>query len=192
MATPAVAGIVALMLERNRDLTVEQIRTILTSTANTMDAPGAPNTSWGAGKIDALAAVNAVTPYVAPPADAGTDSGNPAVDAGADGSADDAGTDSGNPAVDAGADSSAPSTSDAGSSAPAPTTTPTTPPTTPTVPASPPTKSDTAPSSTSSSSGCQTTPAGSNAGGSLALLPTLLATLGFRRRSREKKPSSRL
>jgi subtilisin family serine protease len=61
MACPHVVGTVALMLERNHYLTVENIRSLLQSTAT--PAGGGPNLS-GAGKLDALAAVLATPPDV--------------------------------------------------------------------------------------------------------------------------------
>jgi hypothetical protein len=60
MATPHVAGVVALMLEANPRLSFEQVRDILTSTATPMKrADGSAYADWevGAGYIDALGAV---------------------------------------------------------------------------------------------------------------------------------------
>jgi len=57
MAAPHVAGVIALMLERNPNLDVATIKSILTNTARPV---GSPNTTWGHGKIDALDAVNGV------------------------------------------------------------------------------------------------------------------------------------
>lgn len=62
MATPAVAGIVALMLQKNPRLGVDDVRRILATTATAVPGETLPNTSWGAGKVNALAAVMAVTP----------------------------------------------------------------------------------------------------------------------------------
>ena len=62
MATPAVAGIVALMLQKNPRLGVDDVRRILATTATAVPGETLPNTSWGAGKANALAAVMAVTP----------------------------------------------------------------------------------------------------------------------------------
>lgn len=58
MATPCVAGTIALMLSKNPELTPEQIDEILERTA----VPLTPHKSndFGSGRIDALAAVNAV------------------------------------------------------------------------------------------------------------------------------------
>jgi subtilisin family serine protease len=58
MASPHVCGIVALMLEANPQLTAEQIASILKETAIKDDNTGnVPNNKWGAGKVDALAAI---------------------------------------------------------------------------------------------------------------------------------------
>ena len=64
MSSPAVTGIVALILEANPDLTPRQIREIITSTArnDTITGPLHERDSisdvWGWGKADALKAVN--------------------------------------------------------------------------------------------------------------------------------------
>lgn len=60
MASPHVAGIVALMLQRNRYLTYESVLALLTSTAS---GPGQPNVA-GAGKVNALNALLATPPGV--------------------------------------------------------------------------------------------------------------------------------
>lgn len=58
MAAPFVAGTVALMLEANPELTPEQARTIITSTASTEDFMGElPNNTYGAGRINSAACV---------------------------------------------------------------------------------------------------------------------------------------
>ena len=57
MAAPHVAGLVALMLEANPDLTPDQIRSIITSTATPM--AGCLMIDCGAGYVNALAAVEA-------------------------------------------------------------------------------------------------------------------------------------
>lgn len=65
MSSPAVTGIVALMLQANPHLTTDQVREILFSTARNDAITGALHAndsvsiSWGHGKADALAAVNA-------------------------------------------------------------------------------------------------------------------------------------
>ena len=58
-ATPCVAGIIALMLEKNPSLTPAEISQILEETAT--NKPAAKNNTIGAGHADALAAINAVT-----------------------------------------------------------------------------------------------------------------------------------
>ncbi|MCQ2297796.1 MAG: S8 family peptidase [Bacteroidales bacterium] len=65
MSSPAVTGIVALMLQANPDITVDQIREIIFTTARNDDktgsihAQGAADNSWGWGKIDAMRCVAA-------------------------------------------------------------------------------------------------------------------------------------
>ncbi|MDD5675211.1 MAG: S8 family serine peptidase, partial [Chitinivibrionales bacterium] len=59
-AAPVVAGVVALMLEADAGLTPETIKAVLQQTAKQDQYTGAlaaPDNLWGAGKIDALAAV---------------------------------------------------------------------------------------------------------------------------------------
>lgn len=70
MATPAIAGIVALMLERNPEYTSTQIRQLLRETAvrdadvtshgSTVDGVSNWNRYFGYGKVDALAAIKEV------------------------------------------------------------------------------------------------------------------------------------
>ncbi len=62
-STPYVAGVVALMLEKNPQLTANKVREILAKTAMKADSlTGAlPNIQWGNGKIDPQAAI-AATP----------------------------------------------------------------------------------------------------------------------------------
>jgi serine protease AprX len=55
MATPHVAGIVALLLDANPKLTFKQIRSILTKTATDYGANGFDN-SWGFGEVNAFKA----------------------------------------------------------------------------------------------------------------------------------------
>jgi len=58
MATPAVTGIVALMLQANPNLNPAEVKEILKKSANTDAYTGAvPNVIWGNGKINALAAL---------------------------------------------------------------------------------------------------------------------------------------
>lgn len=58
MSAPHVAGIVALMLQANPDLTPEEAKQIIQDTADTWAAMGdLPNNSWGAGRINALECV---------------------------------------------------------------------------------------------------------------------------------------
>ncbi len=62
MATPHVSGTIALMLSKSPSLTPEQIDQILETTSVDLGATGKDN-DYGAGRIDALAAVNAVSGY---------------------------------------------------------------------------------------------------------------------------------
>lgn len=58
MSSPMVTGIVALMLQANKNLTPEQVKEIITTTSRTDSFTGdVPNYDWGYGKIDALNAV---------------------------------------------------------------------------------------------------------------------------------------
>ncbi len=61
MATPHVAGAVALMLQKNPALTPVQVKTILRETARAdQDTGTVPNEAFGYGKLDVKAAVDAV------------------------------------------------------------------------------------------------------------------------------------
>jgi serine protease AprX len=60
-AAPHVAGTVCLMLSKNPDLTPKDVDSILENTAVDF-GPAGKDTDFGAGRIDALAAVNYVTP----------------------------------------------------------------------------------------------------------------------------------
>jgi subtilisin family serine protease len=67
MASPAVAGLIALVFDeakkRSRTLTIDQLRTILTSTARrTPPAGTAWHAQYGHGRVDAQAAIAAVMP----------------------------------------------------------------------------------------------------------------------------------
>jgi len=57
-AAPHVTGVIALMLDANPDLTVEEIESILKTTAKPLGIVH-PNNTFGWGRVDALAAVNA-------------------------------------------------------------------------------------------------------------------------------------
>lgn len=60
MSAPHVAGIVALMLQANPQLTPQEAREILQSTADTWEAMGnVPNNAYGSGRANALKAVQA-------------------------------------------------------------------------------------------------------------------------------------
>ncbi len=65
MSSPHVSGIVALLLQRNNTLTVDQVRTALKTGAHTdgmtAKTPDAAN-SYGAGKVDAAAVLLSVAP----------------------------------------------------------------------------------------------------------------------------------
>ncbi len=67
MATPCVAGTIALMLSKNHILTPAQIDQILETTA--VHLASNKNNVSGSGRIDALAAVNATPNPTSPPAD---------------------------------------------------------------------------------------------------------------------------
>lgn len=75
MAAPATAGVVALLLgearSRGRNLTIAELRSILTGTARRNPPPGANwNDRYGVGRIDASAAVQAVIALAGTPAKA--------------------------------------------------------------------------------------------------------------------------
>ena len=58
MATPVVAGSIALLFEQAPTLTSEEIKTLITNTADSDGFTGAvPNTRWGYGRLDALEAM---------------------------------------------------------------------------------------------------------------------------------------
>jgi subtilisin family serine protease len=61
MAAPHVAGVIALMLEKDPDLSIDDIRTHLFSNTTTNPGMGTlPNNQWGNGIVNAPGAVNAV------------------------------------------------------------------------------------------------------------------------------------
>ena len=64
-ATPCVAGVIALMLEKNSNLTPAQISQIIEETATSK--PETKNNRVGAGVVNALAAVNSITETVGNP-----------------------------------------------------------------------------------------------------------------------------
>lgn len=61
-AAPHVTGLIALMFEKNPQLTAPDVRDILTRTADRSNIPirGFPNMHWGNGRLDARAAMAAV------------------------------------------------------------------------------------------------------------------------------------
>ena len=76
MSSPHVAGIVALLLQAYPSLSYDQVMTYLQSTARSDSFVGsAPNSNWGYGKVDALAAINAVVTDYPPGAGDGDYSG---------------------------------------------------------------------------------------------------------------------
>jgi hypothetical protein len=81
-----VTGAVALLLERRPDLTPEQVRAILTSSArqdgftaisHTGFGGGVPNPSWGHGKLDVQAALGQVPPDLTVAPGSGSPTGQP-------------------------------------------------------------------------------------------------------------------
>lgn len=72
MASPFCAGVIALLLQKNKDLTPEQVEKYLTQNArvDALTGNNLPNPVWGYGKIDALKAIKATapgTPPITPP-----------------------------------------------------------------------------------------------------------------------------
>jgi hypothetical protein len=64
-ASPITVGAIALLLQMDSKLTGSQIRTILHSTARADSFTGTtPNDTWGSGKLDVLAAANAVAAII--------------------------------------------------------------------------------------------------------------------------------
>jgi subtilisin family serine protease len=67
MAAPMVTGTIAMMLQKNANLTQDQIRDCLTNSARADASTGStPNNAWGAGKLDAFAAFQCVPGGVVP------------------------------------------------------------------------------------------------------------------------------
>lgn len=64
MASPVVAGAVALLLQIEPELTPEEVRDVLRLSADVDDFVGspAPNPVWGAGKLNVVAAVDRIRP----------------------------------------------------------------------------------------------------------------------------------
>ena len=60
LAAPHVAGAIALMFQKDPSLTQGQIRDLIEGTARRDGRTGAPNERWGAGRLDAHAAVKRV------------------------------------------------------------------------------------------------------------------------------------
>jgi hypothetical protein len=90
MASPVVAGAVALLLQANPQLTPEQVRDVLTKTAWADELGAVPNTDVGFGRLDAKAALAMVeTEY---PAGSGGGGGGGADAGGTGGGADAGGT----------------------------------------------------------------------------------------------------
>jgi serine protease len=73
MATPHVAGVAALMLSKNPNLTPDEVEAKLKSTARAFPAACS---GCGAGIVDAAAAVNAALPVATVPAQNETESNN--------------------------------------------------------------------------------------------------------------------
>lgn len=64
MSAPHVTGTVALMLDRNRLLVPQKVRDCLVNSARTDIFTGlVPNNNWGAGKLDAQAALEGASPF---------------------------------------------------------------------------------------------------------------------------------
>lgn len=83
MSSPAVAGIVALMLQRNGCLTPSEIKTLLTDNPTTdsfTGTTGLPTDVWGYGKINAVAAVAATTAATCIPDNTNEDGAGTATD----------------------------------------------------------------------------------------------------------------
>ena len=63
MASPHVAGVVALMFEKNPTLTADQVRTALTTfPQKTADMGTLPNNDWGYGEVNARSVIDNISP----------------------------------------------------------------------------------------------------------------------------------
>jgi serine protease AprX len=60
MSAPHVTGIVALMLEKNPELTAAQIRKILIASASAPPGVTPFDPAWGFGRVDAKAAIDLI------------------------------------------------------------------------------------------------------------------------------------
>ena len=67
-ASPVTAGVIALMIAANPDLSANEVQAVLESTAVDLGTPGHDN-SFGFGRVDAAEAVAAVATMPAPPPD---------------------------------------------------------------------------------------------------------------------------
>ena len=62
MAAPHVTGVIALMLEKNENLTHTEIKTLLMDNADASDLPGSnTENKFGAGRLDAKATIDTIT-----------------------------------------------------------------------------------------------------------------------------------
>jgi minor extracellular serine protease Vpr len=72
-ANPFLAGIVALMLQKNKNLDAAQVRDMLRASARTDSHTGVvPNTTWGYGKVNAVGAMKLVLATTAVPVISGS------------------------------------------------------------------------------------------------------------------------
>lgn len=65
MSAPHVAGIIALMFQRNHCLTSNEVKNVLTGSATSDSKTGSslPNNTWGYGKVNAEEAMKDVTTF---------------------------------------------------------------------------------------------------------------------------------
>lgn len=87
MSSPAVAGTIALLLQRNGCLTPAQIKSLITGNvttdSNTSSGGALPSNTWGSGKVNALTAVAATTSQTCAPSNVSEDgAGKTAYDSG--------------------------------------------------------------------------------------------------------------